>query len=119
MANLLIDIDGTICEDIPNEESHRYPDALPYEKAAMSLHALVASGHKITYFTSRESKDRQVTLDWLKKHNFPIANLIMDKPRGGKYIWIDNLHVTGFRFSGNWSDLLLHQIKSVANNINY
>jgi len=115
MANYLIDIDGTICEDLKNEESHRYPDAVPYENAAMYLTKLADDGHKITYFTSREEKDREATLLWLRRHGFPIHGLIMNKPRGGRYVWIDNLDPKTVCFRGQeWNEPIFQNIVSIA-----
>jgi hypothetical protein len=39
--NFLIDIDGTICEDIPNEEPERMEDAAIFEDALGDLQRLV------------------------------------------------------------------------------
>jgi hypothetical protein len=121
MANLLVDIDGTICDDVPNEESHLFIEAKPYDNAAESLHDLIKSGHSLTYFTSREEKDRNTTIKWLKLHNFPEACLIMDKPRGGEYFWIDNHKVQGIRYYGSvnehkWGIGFLNYIKKVIKN---
>jgi hypothetical protein len=95
-----MDIDGTICENTPNEESHLYADSLPYENAAECMQKLAAQGHTITYFTAREEKDREVNLLWLEKHGFPVHGLIMNKPRGGRYIWVDNHCPRGIGFWG-------------------
>jgi len=111
VVNYLIDLDGTVCEDIPNEESHRYSDAEPYEGAAEILQSLVDNGHTVTYFTAREEKDRMVTLTWLAKHGFPEGRLIMDKPRGGNYVWVDNHKVRGVRFVGKkWTHWMYQQL---------
>ena len=40
--NFLVDIDGSICEDIPNEEPHRYPDAKPLDGAKKAIDKLYA-----------------------------------------------------------------------------
>lgn len=122
MANLLVDLDGTVCEDIPNEESHRFLSAEPYEGAADNLRILVTEGNSLTYFTAREEKDRKVTIEWLKKHNFPEARLIMDKPRGGEYIWIDNHKVRGIRYYGNvnknkWSTGYLNYLRNIIKEV--
>ena len=31
-----------------------------------------------------------MTEEWLKKHGFKYHSLLMGKPRGGNYHWIDN-----------------------------
>lgn len=111
MSNYLMDIDGTICDDIPNEDSHRYPDAVPYENAARCLCKIVEMGHTMTYFTAREEKDRNTTLRWLAKHGFPEGVLIMNKPRGGRYVWVDNHGPRGVRFVGEvWSESMFETV---------
>jgi uncharacterized HAD superfamily protein len=99
VKNYLIDIDGTICDDIPNEEPHRM-------KAQKTIKKWFAEGHIITFFTSRTEEHRKVTEDWLKQHNFPFHGIIMGKPRGGNYHWIDNHIVRATRYSGTFSDLV-------------
>ena len=104
----LIDIDGTICDDIKNEDSHLYPTANVFPKALDIINKWYQEGNVITFFTARESKDRQVTLDWLDKHGFKYHGLVMDKPRikdGQEYVWIDNRKVRAVTYLGTWSDL--------------
>ena len=48
VKNYLIDIDGTITDDIPNEEPERMADCLPYEGAAEQINAWYNQGHIIT-----------------------------------------------------------------------
>lgn len=104
----LIDIDGTICEDIKNEDSHLYPTAKVIEGSHMQINKWADEGHTITFFTAREEKDREVTLEWLYKHGFKFHGLVMDKPRiqdGEEYVWIDNRKVRAVTYIGNWSEL--------------
>jgi len=104
----LIDIDGTICEDIKNEESHLYPDAEPFEDAKIIINKWYDEGHHITFFTARESKDKLVTQIWLDKHGFKHHGLVTDKPRindGEEYCWIDNRKVRAITYLGTWSEL--------------
>ena len=61
-----IDIDGTICDDIPNEDSHLYATAKCFPEALKITNKWYQSGNIITFFTARESKDREVTEKWLK-----------------------------------------------------
>lgn len=105
----LIDIDGTICDDIKNEDCHLYESAGVFEGALEIINKWYDEGHVITFFTARESKDRQVTEDWLKKHGFKYNGLVMDKPRiteGQEYVWIDNKKVRAVTYLGTWSDLV-------------
>jgi dihydrofolate reductase len=107
MKNRLIDLDGTVCEDIPNEESHRFPDAqVLVDRNGVSavdwVNRLYDAGDRITFFTARESKDREATLAWLHRHGFRFHGLLMDKPRGGNYVWHDNLDVRGVKYEGEY-----------------
>jgi len=104
----LIDIDGTICDDIMNEDSHLYPDANVYPKALEIINKWYDEGNVITFFTARETKDREVTLQWLDKHGFKYHGLVMDKPRiqdDQEYVWIDNRKVRAVTYLGNWTEL--------------
>jgi predicted secreted acid phosphatase len=98
---LLIDIDGTICEDIKNEDSHLYPSAKPLPGAIEKCNQWYESGAQLHFFTARESKDREVTELWLRREGFQYHSLVMDKPRikdGEEYIWIDNRKVRAITF---------------------
>lgn len=104
----LIDIDGTICDDIRNEESELYPTAKVFPKALETINKWYDEGNVITFFTARESKDREVTTKWLDKHGFKYHGLVMDKPRINdqqEYVWIDNKKVRAVTYLGTWSDL--------------
>lgn len=104
----LIDIDGTICEDIKNEESHLYPTAKVYPEALKIINKWYDEGNVITFFTARESKDKLITEEWLTKHGFKYHGLVMDKPRikdNQEYVWIDNRKVRAVTYLGTWSEL--------------
>lgn len=105
----LIDIDGTICEDIPNEESHRYRNAEHFPDALKIINKWYDEGNVITFFTARESKDRSETELWLKDKGFKYHGLVMGKPRiqdGEEYVWVDNRKVRAVTYLGKWSDLV-------------
>jgi hypothetical protein len=105
----LIDIDGTICEDIKNEDSHLYPTAKVIEGSLEQINKWVEEGHTITFFTAREEKDRVVTLKWLWENGFKFHQLIMNKPRikdNQEYVWVDNRKVRAVTYMGTWSDLV-------------
>jgi hypothetical protein len=105
IINYLIDIDGTICDDVPNEEPERMVTAKPYPDALETLNNWYDQGHIITFFTSRTEDLRQVTEEWLVNHNFKYHGILMGKPRGGNYHWIDNHIVRGTRFKGKFTEL--------------
>ena len=68
VKNYLIDIDGTICDDIPNEQPERMATAAVYPEALVSLNKWYGEGHIITFFTSRTEEHRAVTEKWLADH---------------------------------------------------
>lgn len=107
VKNYLIDIDGTICDDIPNEEPERMATCLPYPDALKIVNKWYDEGHLITFFTSRTDEHRDVTEAWLKKHDFKYHGLLLNKPRGGNYHWIDNHIVRATRFKGKFTDLVV------------
>ena len=107
VKNYLIDIDGTVTEDVPNEEPERMVTCEPYPDALEILNKWYDEGHIITFFTSRTEEHRQVTENWLEEHNFKYHGLLMNKPRGGNYHWIDNHIVRATRFKGKFTDLIV------------
>jgi uncharacterized HAD superfamily protein len=106
IKNYLVDIDGTVGEDIPNEEAHRMLYAEVYPDAIEIINEWYNQGHIITFFTSRVEEQREVTEQWLQKHGFKYHGLLMGKPRGGNYHWIDNHIVRATRFKGKFTNLV-------------
>lgn len=106
VKNYLIDIDGTITDDVPNEEPERMKYVQPFSEARDILNKWYDEGHVITFFTSRTEAHREITETWLDKHGFKYHGLLMNKPRGGNYHWIDNHIVKATRYVGVWSDLI-------------
>ena len=51
VKNYLIDIDGTICDDIPNEEPERMETAVLFDDALETINQWYEEGHIITFFT--------------------------------------------------------------------
>jgi hypothetical protein len=106
VKNYLIDIDGTITEDVPNEEPERMATCLPYKGSVDMINSWYDEGHIITFFTSRTNEHEVVTKQWLKKHSFKYHYLLFNKPRGGNYHWIDNHIVRATRYDGKWGGLV-------------
>ncbi|MFT5970185.1 MAG: putative HAD superfamily protein [Flavobacteriales bacterium] len=106
IKNYLIDIDGTICDDIPNEEPERMETAELYPDALKTLNKWYDEGHIICFFTSRLEAHRAVTETWLKSNGFMYHGMVMGKPRGGNYHWIDNHMVRATKFNGKFTDLI-------------
>lgn len=111
VKNYLIDIDGTICDDIPNEEPERMETAAVYPDALEILNKWYDEGHIITFFTSRTEEHRPVTEEWLNKNGFKYHGILFGKPRGGNYHWIDNHLVKATRFEGKFTDLVEREVK--------
>lgn len=111
IKNYLIDIDGTICDDIPNEEPERMATAQLYPEALETLNKWYDEGHIITFFTSRTEDHRIVTEQWLKDNGFKYHGLLMGKPRGGNYHWVDNHMVRATRYTGRFTDLVEKETK--------
>lgn len=109
VKNYLIDIDGTITDDVPNEEPHRMVTCEPYADALEICNKWYDEGHIITFFTSRTEEHREITETWLNKHGFKYHHLLVGKPRGGNYHWIDNHMVRATRFKGKFTDLILKE----------
>jgi len=104
MSNtVIIDIDGVLVdfENCPNRgicDYSKYPDDISTLRrsecklmpgAHKHLSMIHDLGLKIVLFTSRTEEEREVTVAWLKKHDIPYDDLIMNKPRG--FIIIDDL----------------------------
>ncbi len=106
VKNYLIDIDGTVTEDVPNEEPERMATCLPYAGSVDMINTWYDDGHIITFFTSRTDEHEIVTKQWLDKHGFKYHNLLLNKPRGGNYHWIDNHIVRATRYDGKWGELV-------------
>jgi uncharacterized HAD superfamily protein len=111
VKNYLIDIDGTICDDIPNEEPERMLTAKLYPDALVTINKWYDEGHNICFFTSRTETHRDYTEIWLKKNGFKYHSLLMGKPRGGNYHWIDNHLVKATRYRGKFTELIEKEVK--------
>jgi len=93
----LLDIDGTVCEDVPNEESHRFTTCEPLQGSLEMVKKFYERGDRVTFFTARTSEHAEATEAWLDKHGFPYESVCYNKPRindGEIYHWVDNKPVT-------------------------
>lgn len=105
VKNYLIDIDGTITDDIPNEEPERMASCEPFPDALEVLNRWFDQGHNIYFFTSRTEDHKAVTEEWLDRHGFKYHGVVYGKPRGGNYHWIDNHIVRATKFKGKFTEL--------------
>ncbi|MDR9400437.1 MAG: phosphoheptose isomerase [Psychroflexus sp.] len=110
IKNYLIDIDGTITEDVPNEEPERMRTCKAYPDALKTLNKWYDQGHRICFFTSRTEEHREITEEWLDNNGLKYHSLLMGKPRGGNYHWIDNHLVRATRYKGKFTDLIEKQV---------
>ena len=110
IKNYLIDIDGTITEDVPNEEPERMVTCEPFPDALATINKWYDEGHQICFFTSRTEDLREITETWLNKHGFKYHSVLLGKPRGGNYHWIDNHLVRATRYKGKFTDLVEKQV---------
>ena len=110
IKNYLIDIDGTICDDIPNEEPERMATATLYPDALVTLNKWYDEGHRICFFTSSVEAHRAETEKRIKDNGFKYHSLLMGKPRGGNYHWIDNHLVKATRYNGKFTDLIEKEV---------
>lgn len=111
LKNLIIDIDGVVCEDVPNEEPERMVIAYEIRGAKKQINKWYKQGHIITFFTSRTENLRKITENWLKKHGFKYHNIVFGKPRGGNYHYIDDKHVRATTFSGKFGRFVYRKRK--------
>lgn len=98
--NIIIDIDGVVCEDIPNEQPERMPSAGEIAGSKEKINEWFKEGHIVTFFTSRTEEHRRVTEKWLKTHGFKFHKVIFGKPRGGNYHYIDDRDIKATKFTG-------------------
>lgn len=104
--NYLIDIDGTITEDIPNEDPERMVTCKPFPDALATISKWYDQGHIIYFFTSRTESLRGITEKWLAEHGIRYHGIIFGKPRGGNYHWIDNHIVRATRYTGKFHEMV-------------
>jgi uncharacterized HAD superfamily protein len=109
--NFIIDIDGVICEDIPNEEAERMPFAKEIPGSKEQINEWYDEGHTITFFTARTEDLREITESWLREHGFKYHNLILGKPRGGNYHYIDDKNIRATKFPGKFGKLVIRNKK--------
>lgn len=95
MKRLVIDLDGTLCEQKTFET---YYEALPKKEVIEKLREYALAGWHITIFTARGMNTLQgnvsaikkhlsyQTKKWLKENNVPYHRLRFGKPPADKYI---------------------------------
>lgn len=112
----LVDIDGTICDDIRNEEGiAAMAIAKPYLDGIEWVNKKYDEGHYICFFTARKQEHKEVTEDWLDNHDVKYHQVIYNKPRRiGKYTsyhMIDNASVKATTYKGKFSEMVKKQVE--------
>lgn len=80
--------------------------AVPFADALETINKWYDEGHIIYFFSSRTESLRAITEDWLNKHGFKYHGILLGKPRGGNYHWIDNHIVRATRYIGKFGELV-------------
>lgn len=62
-------------------------------------------------FTSRTEDLREITETWLRDNGFKFHSVLLGKPRGGNYHWIDNHLVKATRYKGKFTDMIEKKVK--------
>lgn len=104
----VIDIDGTICENIRNEDGEeRMRKAAAIPEAISQINRMYDEGHYICFFTARTDEHEAATRAWLKEHDVKYHQLILNKPRKlapyTEYHFIDDSHVKATTFKGKFT----------------
>lgn len=73
-----------------------------FSGAVNKLNKWYDEGHVITFFTSRTEGLRKITEKWLEKNGFKYHALLVGKPRGGNYYWIDNAPIKVKKLKKAW-----------------
>jgi uncharacterized HAD superfamily protein len=77
-----------------------FPDAIK------TINTWYDEGHRICFFTARTEHHREITETWLSEKGFRYHTLLMGKPRGGNYHWIDNHVVRATRYTDRFTDMV-------------
>jgi hypothetical protein len=109
----IVDLDGTVWEDVPNEVAQdRTENAEVYHNAVDWINKKFDEGNHICFFTARWESLRRITEEKLAKIGVRYHQLIMNKPRLRHtkyrgYHYIDNCAVLkASRFEGVWTELV-------------
>ena len=86
--------------------SQRMATAEAFPDAIRTINSWYDQGHRICFFTARTEDHREVTEQWLLEKGFRYHTLLMGKPRGGNYHWIDNHVVRATRYSDKFTDMV-------------
>ena len=111
MKIFIVDVDGTVCEHIRNEEGPaRMAAAKPFPESITAVNKLFNEGHYICFFTARTDEHKEATENWLKEHGVKFHQIIYNKPRKlppyTEYHFIDDAHVRATTFRGKFTNFV-------------
>ena len=115
----IIDLDGTVWDDVPNEVAHnKTATAKVFDNAVEWINKKYNEGNYICLFTARTEAHKKVTEDKLNSIELKYHQLMLNKPRlrhteFDGYHYIDNCAVLkASRFEGVWTELVQKNIKA-------
>ena len=116
MKIFLIDIDGTVCENVRNEEGiEAMRNAKPFKESIEQINQWYNEDNYICFFTARTDEHRKVTEEWLKQNNVKFNQVIFNKPRkiGGfkEYHFIDDSPARATTFKGKFTKLVKKKVE--------
>jgi len=105
----LIDIDGTVCDDIPNETPELFETADVYPDALIQVNKWYDAGDTVYFFTARLEEHRTATEKWMETNGFKYHGILFNKPRikdGETYHWVDNRPVKATQYIGTFGEMI-------------
>ena len=111
-TNYIIDIDGTICDNVPNEQFELMVTVKPHANAIETINKWYDEGHNITFLTARHEVHREVTEQWMRDNDVRYHGIIFGKPRIDEditeYHYIDNhkIRATRYKEDSKWGDMV-------------
>ena len=115
----IIDLDGTVWDDVPNEVAHnKTATAKVFDNAVEWINKKYNEGNYICLFTARTEAHKKGTEDKLNSIELKYHQLMLNKPRlrhteFDGYHYIDNCAVLkASRFEGVWTELVQKNIKA-------
>ena len=81
---IAVDIDKTICEE--QKDWWHYSQGVPIPENIEKINKKYDEGNTIIYYSSRFEEDREVTIEWLKRHGAKYHRLELGKLRADLYV---------------------------------
>jgi uncharacterized HAD superfamily protein len=110
VKNYLIDNDGTICDDIPNDKPTLIAKAILYPEAIVTFLKWFEESDIITFFTSHTKLWGEVKEKWFIENGFLYHGLLIGKPRESICQWIDNHMVSATKYADHFTNLLIKEV---------